>query len=184
MSKEKKQTAAEEICEEAAETEGVEEQAEKDSCEEQTEQSAESKSPEDEETKVKYLRLAADFQNYKRRVEKEKSDIYAFANEKIVVELLNVIDNFDRSLAMQGECKDDKMLEGMKLIFKQLKDVLEKSNVKEIDAENADFDPNFHHAVMTDTSGEHESGKVTEILQKGYTLNEKVIRPAMVKVAE
>ena len=145
---------------------------------------AEEKKPasaEEEALNVKYMRLMADFQNFKRRTEKEKSDIYAFANEKIVSELLNVIDNFERAL-LHGAAGDS-FAEGMNMIFKQLQGVLEKAGVKEIEALGLDFDPNFHNAVMTEDSTEYESGKVTEVLQKGYTLNSKVIRPSMVKVA-
>lgn len=138
-------------------------------------------SAEEEALNVKYMRLMADFQNFKRRTEKEKSDIYAFANEKIVSELLNVIDNFERAL-LHGAAGDS-FAEGMNMIFKQLQGVLEKAGVKEIEALGLDFDPNFHNAVMTEDSTEYESGKVTEVLQKGYTLNSKVIRPSMVKVA-
>ena len=135
---------------------------------------------EDEALNAKYLRLMADFQNYKRRVEKEKSDIYAYANEKIVSELLNVIDNFER--ALQHECADERYVEGMQMIFKQFAGVLEKAGLEEITAEGEDFDPNFHNAVMTEDNPEFGSGKVTEVLQKGYLLNKKVIRPSMVKV--
>ncbi|MCI8610122.1 MAG: nucleotide exchange factor GrpE [Firmicutes bacterium] len=136
---------------------------------------------EDEALNVKYLRLMADFQNFKRRTEKEKSDIYAYANEKIVGELLDVIDNFERALTHGAA--GDSFAEGMNMIFKQLQGVLEKANVLEIKAQGEDFDPNFHNAVMTEDSAEYESGKVTAVLQKGYTLNGKVIRPSMVKVA-
>ena len=137
---------------------------------------------EEEELNTRYLRLAADFQNYKRRVEKEKSDIYAYANEKIVIELLDVIDNFERALEHSSE--NESFAEGMNMIFKQFKGVLEKSGVEEMNALGEDFDPNFHHAVLTENSVEYESGKITQVLQKGYLLNKKVIRPAMVKVAE
>ena len=119
-------------------------------------------------------------QNYKRRAEKEKSDIYAYANEKIVSELLNVIDNFDR--ALQLECADKRYAEGMEMIFKQFYDVLGKAGLEEIIAEGEDFNPNFHNAVMTEDNPDFESGKVTDVLQKGYLLNKKVIRPSMVKV--
>ncbi len=138
---------------------------------------------EDQELNAKYLRLAADFQNFKKRVEKEKSDIYAYANEKIAVELLNVIDNFERALDHASD-GNESYAEGMSKIFKQLSGVLEKSGVKEIQSAGEPFDPNFHHAVMTESSSEYESGTVTSVLQKGYTLNGKVIRAAMVKVAE
>ena len=139
---------------------------------------------EEEDMKTKYLRLAADFQNFKRRTEKEKSDIYAYANEKMALDLLDVIDNFERALVHQDDCKDEKMKEGMELIFKQLQGVLEKNKITEIPALGEDFDPNVHNAVMTNASEDYESGKVSDVLQKGYKLNNKVIRPAMVMVAE
>ena len=139
------------------------------------------KDTEEEALNTKYMRLMADFQNFKRRTEKEKSDIYAFANEKIVKELLDVIDNFERALAAGND--GDKFLEGMEMILKQLLSVLERAGVSEIKCLGEDFDPNFHNAVMTEDSTEYESGKVTEVLQKGYILNSRVVRPAMVKVA-
>ena len=160
-------------------TEGPEAEAEEAEKPEKAEKNE--KDPEEEALNTKYLRLMADFQNYKRRTEKEKSDIYAFANEKIVSELLNVIDNFERALDAGDE--GDSFVEGMNLIFKQLQGVLEKAGVVEIEALGREFDPNFHHAVMTEDSEEYESGKITAVLQKGYLLNDKVIRPSMVKVA-
>jgi len=159
---------------EAGVAEGAEEQAQETVDREETK--------EEEELNTRYLRLAADFQNYKRRVEKEKGDIYAYANEKIVIELLDVIDNFERALEHSNE--NESFSEGMNMIFKQFKGVLEKSGVEEMNALGEEFDPNFHHAVLTENSVEYESGKVTQVLQKGYLLNKKVIRPAMVKVAE
>ena len=135
---------------------------------------------EEEALQTKYMRLMADFQNYKRRAEKEKGDIYAYANEKLVVELLNVIDNFERAL---GQGNDNQgYAEGMNMIFKQFVGVLEKAGLKEIEALGEDFDPNFHNAVMTEDNPDYESGKVTEVMQKGYSLNTKVVRPSMVKV--
>lgn len=168
----------------AGEEEVVEETA-KESGAEQAEAVVENKeaSKEEEELNTRYLRLAADFQNFKRRVEKEKSDIYACANEKIVVDLLDVIDNFDRALE-HSSTGGESFADGMKMIFKQLKGVLEKNGVEEILSLGEEFDPNFHHAVLTDASDQYESGKVTAVLQKGYLLNKRVIRPAMVKVAE
>ncbi len=155
-----------------AEASGESDEKEEDAKAENTE--------EDEALNTKYLRLMADFQNYKRRAEKEKGDIYAYANEKIVVELLNVLDNFER--ALQHEAADESFAEGMRMIFKQLTDVLEKSGLEEIKAQGEEFDPNFHNAVMTEDNPDYESGKVTAVLQKGYLLNKKVIRPSMVKV--
>jgi molecular chaperone GrpE len=99
-----------------------------------------------------------------------------------MVELLNVIDNFDRALSV--ETVDNSMKEGMAMILKQLITVLEKSGLEEIIAEGQSFDPNFHHAVQTESSDVHENGHIAKVLQKGYTLNKKVIRPSMVIVAE
>lgn len=163
--------AQQEAAEEKAET--AEEKAE--AVEEKKEENAT-----EEDGDAKYLRLMADFQNYKKRVEKEKTDLYSYANEKIVTELLAVLDNFERALA--HEDSGDGFKEGMEMIFKQLMDVLEKSGLAEIPALGEDFDPNFHNAVMTEETEEYESGKVSGVLQKGYTLNGKVIRPSMVKV--
>ena len=184
MSEEMKQDGLqeEEIQAETAET--AQEEAAEAAAEDAAEPAAEEKkeaAEEDEALNMKYMRLMADFQNFKRRTEKEKSDIYAFANEKIVSELLNVIDNFERALALGQE--GDSFVEGMSLIFKQLQGVLEKAGVKEIEALGQEFDPNFHNAVMMEDTDEFESGKVSCVLQKGYTLNNKVIRPSMVKVA-
>ena len=165
----------EEILEE--ETEETKEPA----AEEETKPQQEETAEKDEALETRYLRLMADFQNYKRRSEKEKADVYAYANEKIVMQLLDVIDNFERALAAGND--GDKFLEGMEMILKQLLSVLERAGVSEIKCLGEDFDPNFHNAVMTEDSTEYESGKVTEVLQKGYILNSRVVRPAMVKVA-
>lgn len=167
----------EEILEETDEQ--VNEEAKPDNPEDDKKQEQEEK---DEALETKYLRLMADFQNYKRRSEKEKADVYAYANEKIVLQLLDVIDNFERAL----DCADSAekgFAEGMEMIFRQLKDVLKNSNVEEIKALGLDFDPNFHNAVMMEDTEEYESGKVSAVLQKGYTLNGRVIRASMVKVA-
>ena len=167
--------------EEVADTEEAEESAAEE--EEAEEISAEEVKEEDEELNTKYLRLMADFQNFKRRTEKDKSEIYARANESIVTELLNVSDNFERALSEDTASADENFLKGMELIFDQLKGVLEKFGVAEIKAEGEDFDPNFHNAVMMEDTDKVESGKVSEVLQKGYSLNGRVIRPSMVKVA-
>ena len=137
---------------------------------------------EDEDLNSKYLRLMADFQNYKKRSEKQKTDVFAFANEKIATQLLDVVDSFDRALGHEAEAAES-FKEGMVHIFNQLKDVLAGFGVKEIEVENVEFNPNFHNAVMMEDTDAVESGNVSAVLQKGYTLNDKVIRPAMVKVA-
>lgn len=136
-----------------------------------------------EELNAKYMRLMADFQNQKKRFDKEKADIHQFANEKIVKNLLEVLDNFERALDATKDA-DPSLHEGMELIFKQLMAALEKAGVAEIKALGEEFDPNFHNAVMMEETDEYESNKVSEVMQKGYTLNSRVIRPSMVKVAQ
>ena len=133
---------------------------------------------------AKYLRLMAEFQNYKKRVAKEKSDIHSYANEKIVTELLEVLDNFERALAADNSTDVEGYTQGMKLIFDQLLGVLTKSGLVEVKALGEEFDPSMHNAVMTADSDEYDSNKVCSVLQKGYTLNGKVIRPSMVTVAK
>ncbi|MCR5482085.1 MAG: nucleotide exchange factor GrpE [Clostridia bacterium] len=146
---------------------------------------AEAAAPEEEkeDADTQYMRLMADFQNYKKRVEKEKGDIYAFANEKILSDMLDVIDNFERALSQKNDAGEG-FMDGMNMIFKQMMGVLEKYGLEEIDALGKEFDVNFHNAVMTEATDEYESGTVSAVLQKGFTLNKKVVRPAMVKVAQ
>ncbi|MCQ2567556.1 MAG: nucleotide exchange factor GrpE [Mogibacterium sp.] len=132
----------------------------------------------------RYMRLMAEFQNFKKRAAKEKSDIHAYANEKIVNDILPVLDNFERALDADPANDAEGYAKGMSLIFEQLKTALDNAGVKEINALGETFDPNLHNAVMMEDSEEHESGKVSKVLQKGYTLNEKVIRPTMVAVSK
>ena len=143
----------------------------------------EEKEEESREYYDRLLRLQADFTNFKKRVEKEKSDIYLYANEKLALDLLDIMDNLERAIVSQGEDKENPLYTGIQLIFKQLLDVLNKHGIKEIEALNKPFDMNLHHAVMREEA-DAESGEVIEVFQKGYTIQEKVLRPAMVKVAE
>ena len=169
--------------EDTQESEAASEETAEDSGKEngETEKEEEVKEEGKEDTEeLRYLRLMADFQNYKKRVEKEKRDLYSYANEKLMNELLAVVDNFERALDHDA---DEGFKEGIEMIFKQLQDVLEKSGLAEIPALGEEFDPNVHSAVMTEETEEYESGKVSGVMQKGYTLNGKVIRPSMVKVA-
>lgn len=132
----------------------------------------------------RYMRLMAEFQNYKKRVAKEKQDTYAYANEKLVSELLTVFDNFERGLTQGGAEDPEGYAKGMELIFTQMKNVLTAAGLEELEALGTDFDPMKHNAVMTEDTEEFESGKVCRVMQKGYALNGKVIRPAMVAVAK
>lgn len=141
---------------------------------------------EDKETfETKYLRMVADFQNYKKRSEKEKSDVYTYANEKFGTDLLEVLDNFERAIEQDKTDKaNEPFLQGMEMILKQLKDVLKKNGIEEIEALGTEFDPNFHHAVAMESSDKYDKGCVTDVMQKGYKLKDRVIRPSMVRVAE
>ena len=182
MSEEKKQEAAEELEKEASEAEGSvkDEAAEEKAAEEK---GAEAKADEEKAESEKYARLFAEFANYKRRTEKEKADLYAYAGEKFAVDLLEVIDSFERAMAAKPE--GDSFADGMEMILTQLKGVLSKNHVEEIESLGKPFDPNLHNAVMTEEAPEGtESGTVTKVFQKGYTLNNKVIRHAMVAVSQ
>ncbi|MBN2935032.1 nucleotide exchange factor GrpE [Mogibacterium sp.] len=152
---------------------------------EATEEKAEEKSEEKaDDGNEKYVRLMAEFQNYKKRVAKEKNDIREYATEKLVMELLPVLDNFERALAASAEDDPAGYAKGMELIFTQMVTELQKSGLAEVEAEGQDFDPTKHNAVMTEENEELESGKVSKVLQKGYALNDKVIRPSMVAVTK
>ena len=163
-----------------------EKEVEKEKVEEQTEEQEETKEPEqapEEQESERYMRLMAEFQNFKKRAAKEKTDIHAYANEKLMNELLPVLDNFERALETKTE-EVESYAKGMELIFSQMKTALENHGLKEIEALGEDFDPNKHSAVMNEDSDEYESGKVCKVLQKGYELNGKVIRPSMVSVSK
>jgi len=138
------------------------------------------------ELNERFLRVSSDFRNFKKRAEKEKKDIYSYANEKLICDLLPVMDNFERAiLSVESEkASSEKMLRGIEMVFKQLNDVLNSNGIEKIDALKKPFDPNFHHAVMMEETEEFETETVVEVFQTGYILNNKVIRPSMVKVAK
>lgn len=189
MSEEQKkeaQTPEDEVKKEAGSTEATETLEEDNAPEaEKTEEKSEEKTEEKaDDGNEKYVRLMAEFQNYKKRVAKEKNDIREYATEKLVMELLPVLDNFERALAASAEDDPAGYAKGMELIFTQMVTELQKSGLAEVEAEGQDFDPTKHNAVMTEENEELESGKVSKVLQKGYALNDKVIRPSMVAVTK
>ena len=137
--------------------------------------------------KEKNMRIQAEMINYKKRKEEETSNLLKYANEDLVSELLPVIDNFERAIKMDNDDLSDevsKFLEGFKMIYGNLINILNKLDVKEIEASGIEFDPNYHQAVLTEKDESKPSGVVLEVLQKGYMYKDKVIRPAMVKVNE
>ena len=133
------------------------------------------------EANNKYVRLFAEYDNYRKRTAKEKSETYSNASAKCIEELLPVIDSFERSLEV--ECTDENFKNGMSMIFGQLKNFLEKMNVTAIDALGAEFDPNIHNAISQQDGTDYASNHVCTVFQKGYKIGDKLIRPAMVAVA-
>lgn len=133
------------------------------------------------------LRNQAELQNYKRRKEEESERAMKYKNEDFIKELLPIVDNFERAIKMDDNDLSDevsKFLAGFKLIYTNTINILNKFEVKEIVAEGIEFDPNFHHAVLTEHDENKPAGVVLEVLQKGYIYKDRVIRPAMVKVNE
>lgn len=126
------------------------------------------------------LRAKAELINYRKRKDEEVERLLKFANEDLIVELLPTLDNFERAIKM--ESTDSKLLDGMKMVYQALVSALEKYGVKEIKAEGEKFDANLHEAVITESKEGIEEDVILEVFQKGYTLKDKVIRPAMVKV--
>lgn len=159
-----------------------EEQVEEKVDQDENAQKIESLEKQVEEMKDLAQRTQAEFMNYKKRIAKEKQDLTVFANEKIIMEMLSVVDNFQRALDSEMD-KETGFYQGVELIKKELESVLVRNGLEEIEALNQPFDPNYHHAVMQ-IETEDEPNTVVEILQKGYKLKEKVIRPVMVKVSK
>ncbi len=136
---------------------------------------------ENRDLKDRYLRTLADFENYRKRADREKADFYKYALQGVLKELLPLLDNFDRALDHAEE--GDDFHKGVLLIYKQLLDVLRKHGVKPIDESGGRFDPNIHEAVVREEDPSVPSHTVTAVLQKGYFLHDRLLRPAMVKVA-
>ena len=127
------------------------------------------------------LRKQAEFENFRKRVERERAEFVQFANAELMKELLDVLDSFD--LAIQNAAADHHTTAGYKLIYKQLLDAMTRSGLKPIEAKGQMFDPNFHQAVSTTPTDEVEEHTILAELRKGYLLNGRLLRPAMVNVA-
>lgn len=139
------------------------------------------------ELEDKLLREKAELVNFRKRKEEETSRMLKYSNEDLVKSLLPIVDNFERAINMDDDNLEDevsKFLSGFKMIYCNLINTLEKYGVKAIDGANKEFDPTYHQAIMTEPHEGVESEMVIEVLQKGYLLKDKVIRPAMVKVSE
>ncbi|MBE7709785.1 MAG: nucleotide exchange factor GrpE [Cyanobacteria bacterium SIG32] len=131
-----------------------------------------------------YIRLAADFDNYRKRQEQERENLLKFGTENALKKMLEVIDNFERGeKALQNVEDCQQVKDSFNLIHRQVLETLQKLGLEEIDAEGKEFDPNFHDAVMRTPSNEHPEETIIAVLQKGYKMGEKVLRPALVNVA-
>lgn len=136
---------------------------------------------ENRDLKDRVMRTLADFENYRKRADREKSDFYKYALTGVLKELLPLLDNFDRALEHAEE--GDDFHKGVLLIYKQLLGVLQKNGVTPINESGVKFDPNIHEAVVREDDPSVPSQTVTAVLQKGYFLHDRLLRPAMVKVA-
>ena len=138
------------------------------------------------EWKDKYLRAHADFENTKKRLNKDKSMAISYANESFSKDILAVMDSFDQALLAISKAEEEessevitKMKEGVTLTYEQLKKILEKNSITEISS-NGEFDPNLHQVIMQVDSDEHDDGHIVQVMQKGYMIKDRVLRPAMV----
>jgi molecular chaperone GrpE len=132
-----------------------------------------------------YLRSQADMENLKRRLQKEKQDLAKYSNESLIKELLPVVDNLEKAIALsKSENSLDSLREGVELTLKGLKSALEKAGLEEVQAQGKCFDPNFHEAMCVEEDKGVDSGTVLQEFQKGYLLNDRLIRPALVVVSK
>jgi molecular chaperone GrpE len=136
-----------------------------------------------EEKENKYLRLHADFENYKRRALLDQQSMMTYRAQSIITDLLPVLDNFERALQVESTDEQTKsILQGLDMVYRQLVEAVKKEGVEEIPALGEQFDPNVHQAVMQESDPSKESNEIIQEFQKGYKLKDRVIRPSMVKV--
>ncbi|AGZ24469.1 nucleotide exchange factor GrpE [Staphylococcus pasteuri] len=135
------------------------------------------------ENEEKYLRLYAEFENYKRRIQNENKINKTYQAQGILTDILPTIDNIERALQIEGDDDSFKSLQkGVQMVHESLLRALKDNGLEEIESEGQSFDPNVHQAVVQDDNPEYESGVITQELQKGYKLKDRVLRPSMVKV--
>lgn len=167
----------------AGETENAEQSATSETSDAETEKLKKKYEDALTEQKDKYIRLYAEFDNYRKRTEKEKAQNFDFGAREVIEKLLPVVDNFERALGtVDPEDEDDAFTKGVRGIYKQLEKMFEDLEVKAIPAEGEKFDPNLHNAVLTDTESDVEEDTITQDLLKGYTYKGQVVRHSMVKV--
>ena len=130
------------------------------------------------------LRRTAEFENYRKRIERERRESSTLAATDIMLELLTVIDDLERAIHAPAENNAETYRQGVELILRQMLELLRKRDVKPIEALGVDFDPNYHEAVVHEPSTDHKDGEVIEELRRGYTIGERLLRPSMVKVTK
>lgn len=136
-----------------------------------------------EDTQQRLLRLQADYDNFRKRTQKEKEDMAKYAASSLLEKLLPAFDNLERAIASAKQTENLEMLvQGIEMVHRQMLDALKEEGAEPINAVGQPFDPHYHQAVMQEASDQYESGIVMEEFQKGYVLKDRVIRPAMVKV--
>lgn len=173
----------EETVENTEATETKEEVVEEKTVEELLQEKVDKLEEELKKSEDKYLRLYAEFENFKRRKNKEIETNNVYKSQKVITEILPSLDNLERALQVESDNEEIKsLLKGVEMVYEGLLNVLKSEGVELIETENAQFDPNYHHAVMQDEDSEKESGAILDTFQKGYKLKDRVIRPAMVKV--
>lgn len=173
----------EETVENTETTETKEEVVEEKTAEELLQEKVDKLEEELKQSEDKYLRLYAEFENFKRRKNKEIETNNVYKSQKVITEILPSLDNLERALQVESDNEEIKsLLKGVEMVYEGLLKVLKSEGVELIETENAQFDPNYHHAVMQEEDSEKESGAILDTFQKGYKLKDRVIRPAMVKV--
>ncbi len=152
--------------------------------EETVEPSTEELIKEIDEANEKYLRLYADFENYRKRVVKEKEDLVKYASETVISELLPILDNFELALSHVQNDTNNPLIQGVQMTHKEMKKVLGKLALVEIESKDKPFDPQYHHAMSQVETEDLEDNTVIEEFRKGYMYKDKVLRPAMVSVSK
>ena len=181
---EKNENLQEEVVEESAENaEETTEVVEEKTAEELLQEKIEKLEEEVKASEDKYLRLYAEFENFKRRKNQEIETNNIYKSQKVITEILPSLDNLERALQVDSDNEEVKALrKGVEMVYEGILNVLKTEGVEEVETENVQFDPNIHHAVMQGEESDKESGVILDTFQKGYKLKDRVIRPAMVKV--
>ena len=149
----------------------------------QSQQAEQEHQQEQEVADDRLLRLAADFENYKKRVARERQEYVALANERLLKELLPILDDLERALKAAEQHEEAQLEEGVGLVHRSLASLLERQGVQEI-ATDGKFDPHVHEALLAQPAEDKEQGDVVDVIQKGYTIGDRIVRPARVIVAE